>query len=143
MGNADFFGHVSPSSARRGLFGVFYDLTPTPADQATVVKEDKDNGGFILLTTVCGEALREFGTMSDQDVVDLCVRTLQLMFPAEQVPPPLAYVVTRWGSNPLAMMSYSYVTVGASGEDYDAMATEEWEGKLLFAGEVYILGACG
>ena len=73
--------------------------------------------------------------MKDRDVVDLCVRTLQRMFPSIIVPKPLGHLLSRWGADPYAMMSYSYVAVGGSGGDYDIMA-EEVDGRLFFAGEV-------
>ena len=69
--------------------------------------------------------------------MDLCVRTLQLMFPQESVPPPDSYLLSRWGNDPFAQMSYSYVAVGSSGEDYNVMA-EEVAGKIFFAGEVSV-----
>ena len=73
--------------------------------------------------------------MTDSQIVELCVKTLKMMFPEETVSQPLGYVLTRWGSDPHAQMSYSYVAVGGSGEDYDILA-EEVEGKIFFAGEV-------
>ena len=73
--------------------------------------------------------------MKDRDVVDLCVRTLERMFPSVTVPKPLGHLLSRWGADPCAMMSYSYVAVGGSGEDYDIMA-EEVDGRVFFAGEV-------
>ena len=73
--------------------------------------------------------------MADKEIVELCVRTLQKMFPTATIPKPLGYILSRWGTDPYAMMSYSYVSVGGSGEDYDIMA-EEVDGRLFFAGEV-------
>ena len=57
------------------------------------------------------------------------------MFPSEDVPAPSGYVVSRWGADPFAQMSYSYAAVGSSGEDYDVMA-QDMVGKIFFAGEV-------
>ena len=119
------------------MFGVFYDMSPRPSissnerDNST---EQKDKA-HILVTTVSGEALKDYQRMSDGEIVDLCVRTLQLMFPQESVPPPDNYLLSRWGNDPFAQMSYSYVAVGSSGEDYNVMA-EEVAGKIFFAGEV-------
>ncbi len=87
------------------------------------------------MTTVSGEALDEYEKMSDQAIVDRCVGVLRLMFPRSQVPSPVGHVVSRWGADPFAQMSYSYAAVGSSGEDYDVMA-EDIESRIFFAGEV-------
>lgn len=152
IGNADFFGHVSSSSQHRGMFGVFYDMSPkhttpssttpssttpsstTPSSTTTPSIAHSIGPPYILVTTVSGHALSEYREMKDRDVVDLCVRTLQRMFPSIIVPKPLGHLLSRWGADPYAMMSYSYVAVGGSGGDYDIMA-EEVDGRLFFAGE--------
>ena len=141
LGNADFFGHVASTQERRGMFGVFYDMSPRPSSSSNErdnSTEQKDKA-HILVTTVSGEALKDYQRMSDGEIVDLCVRTLQLMFPQESVPPLDNYLLSRWGNDPFAQMSYSYVAVGSSGEDYNVMA-EEVAGKIFFAGEVLNAG---
>lgn len=52
----------------------------------------------------------------------------------EDVPDPVDYWITRWGGDPYSMGSYSYVAVGASHEDHDAMATPAG-GTVHLAGE--------
>ena len=142
VGNADFFGHVASTQERRGMFGVFYDMSPRPSSSSNErdSTEQKDKA-YILVTTVSGEALKDYQKMSDEEIVDLCVRTLRLMFPQENVPPPDSYLLSRWGNDPFAQMSYSYVAVGSSGEDYNVMA-EEVAGKIFFAGEVSVYSCC-
>ncbi len=139
VGEADFFGHISSNRAERALFGVFYDFSNrnTTVTTATDSKPDDltSEPSHILLTTVSGEALKQFQLSSDAAIVSRCVATLRKMFPGEEVPEPLSYVISRWGEDPYAMMSYSYAAVGSSGEDYDALA-EEVGDTLFFAGEV-------
>ncbi len=52
---------------------------------------------------------------------------------SKEVSEPIAHVVSRWGADPRARGSYSYVAVGASAEDYDELGRPE--GRVLFAGE--------
>jgi hypothetical protein len=62
------------------------------------------------------------------------LQALRTAFGTSAVPAPTAHVVTRWGSDPYARGAYSYVATGASGRDYDALATPVAR-CLLFAGE--------
>ena len=93
---------------------------------------------YILVTTVSGEALSEYQKLSDVEIIEKCLKCLRQMFPTENVPSPSGHVVSRWGADPFAQMSYSYAAVGSTGEDYDCMA-QDVAGKIFFAGEVYIL----
>lgn len=52
----------------------------------------------------------------------------------DRVTTPVAAHVTRWGSDPFARGSYSFVAVGASGDDYDKLALPV-DSCVLFAGE--------
>lgn len=89
----------------------------------------------ILVTTVSGEALNDYQKLSDAEIVSRCVSTLRQMFPGEDVPEPIGSIVSRWGADPFAQMSYSYAAVGSSGDDYDALS-EEVEDTVFFGGEV-------
>lgn len=160
MGNADFFGHIASSQNERGMFGVFYDLSPKssnldieslPLNSFPGSPSSKDNPDLpkpkpvgcessrlpccILVTTVSGDGLVIYDKMSDSEIVERCVDVLRRMFPHDQIPVPLGSMVSRWGADPFAQMSYSYAAVGSSGEDYDSMA-EDIEGRIFFAGEV-------
>lgn len=91
----------------------------------------------ILVTTVSGEALVQYEKMSDMEIVERCVGVLRCMFPGQQVPAPVGHMVSRWGADPFAQMSYSYAAVGSGGDDYNVLA-EEVEGRIFFAGEVSV-----
>ncbi len=134
MGNADFFGHVASTTSLRGMFGVFYDLSPHNGLPTGDQTESKDH---ILVTIVSGDAVIQYQQMGDSQIVELCLNTLRSMFPDEAIPQPVGAAISRWGADPYAQMSYSYVAVGSSGEDYDVLA-EDVEGKIHFAGEVSI-----
>ena len=151
VGNADLFGHVANSQEKRGMFMVFYDLSPrpshqdnssspntTPEQESPLVKQEEEQQQqqlYVLLTTVSGDGLAAYQKMPDSEIVMECMEVLCHMFPQEHVPDPLQSVVSRWGADPFAQMSYSYAAVGSSGEDYDTMA-EDVEGRIFFAGEV-------
>ena len=60
------------------------------------------------------------------------------MFGAKAVPDPTRTVVTRWGNDKFARGSYSYVHVGASGQDYATLGEPIGE-RMYFAGEHTIM----
>lgn len=155
MGTADFFGHIASSRPQRGMFGVFYDLSsnskeepasPSPVGTTPPMEATPTQDGsvthYILVTTVSGDALVEYEKMSDVEIIERCVGVLRRMFPHHQVPTPISHVVSRWGADPFAQMSYSYAAVGSGGEDYDVLA-EDMEGRIFFAGEVSVCGGTG
>lgn len=107
--------------------------TTTTSEQDLSASESEK--GYILVTTVSGEALNEYQKLSDMEIVSKCLTCLRCMFPEEDVPAPSGHVVSRWGADPFAQMSYSYAAVGSTGEDYDYMA-QDMAGKVFFAGEV-------
>jgi lysine-specific histone demethylase 1 len=53
------------------------------------------------------------------------------------VPNPTRAVITRWGSDPFTLGSFSYLAVGSSGDDYDVLAKPVHE-RIFFAGEATI-----
>ncbi|XP_061405386.1 LOW QUALITY PROTEIN: lysine-specific histone demethylase 2 [Lethenteron reissneri] len=118
---ADYFGHLPPSHDRRGLFGVFYDMDPK-GEQC------------VLMSVVSGDSVALIRDLSDSQVVSQCMQALRAIFPEQNVPDPLRWFVTRWGSDPWALMAYSYVRPGGTGEAYDVLA-QDLNGKLFFAGE--------
>ncbi|KAL1437118.1 hypothetical protein MTO96_049110 [Rhipicephalus appendiculatus] len=59
--------------------------------------------------------------VSDDVIVGRCLAVLKGIFGS--VPQPKETVVTRWRADPWSRGSYSYVATGASGSDYDILAT--------------------
>lgn len=81
-------------------------------------------------------------TVSDDVIVGRCIAVLKGIFGATAVPQPKETVVTRWRADPWARGSYSFVSVGSSGSDYDLLAApvtpndnENEMPRLFFAGE--------
>jgi hypothetical protein len=59
---------------------------------------------------------------------------LRKLFTDAAIPDPVASVVTNWGLDPYSRGAYSYVAVGASGQDYDILGRPV-ANCLFFAGE--------
>ncbi|MFD5562500.1 flavin monoamine oxidase family protein [Kitasatospora griseola] len=91
------------------------------------------SGRPMLLTFAGGDWAREIEQLTDEEIVTSVVDALRGIH-GDAVPDPVAHWITRWASDPLALGSYSYVAVGSSHDDHDAMA-EPVDGVLHFAGE--------
>ena len=118
----DFFGRVVPNPKHRGRFFLFFNLEPASALPSSspsprVRRRARAAGGRVGL----------------KQAVD----ALKSMFGAKAVPDPTRTVVTRWGNDKFARGSYSYVHVGASGQDYATLG--EPIGERMYAGEHTIM----
>lgn len=98
----------------------------------------------VLLALVAGMSANIVESVTDDIIIGRCMSVLKNIFGNTSVPQPKETVVTRWRSDPWARGSYSYVSVGSSGSDYDLLAApvipptcKEPEGlpRLFFAGE--------
>ena len=118
------------STEKRGMFGIFYDLSVDGRDDTS-----PDYKCYILMTTISGKALEKYNQLTDSEVISECICVLRALFPDQSVPECVSYILSRWGRDPNVMMSYSYVGVGGNGDDYDVMSEEEL-GAIYFAGEV-------
>jgi monoamine oxidase len=77
-----------------------------------------------------GRALEK---LTDEQIVAGAMKTLRAMFGSD-IPNPSGYLITRWGSDPFSVGSYSYIPPFASGKDYDALF-KPVDDVLFFAGE--------
>lgn len=119
--DTDFFGRVVPSPKQRGKYFLFFNLHAA-------------SGQPVLLALAAGAAAAELELLDDESVTQQAVAALRSMFGERNVPEPLRTMVTRWGGDKFARGSYSYVHVGASGEDYTVLGEPVGE-RLHFAGE--------
>lgn len=87
----------------------------------------------VLTAIAVGDHARELEKRNDREIAAEAHRTLQKML-GNQIPAPERFLATRWGADRFARGAYSYVPLGASGDDYDALA-EPVQDRLLFAGE--------
>ena len=77
----------------------------------------------VLLALVAGEAAAIMENVSDDVIVGRCIAVLKGIFGNNTVPTPKETVVTRWRADPWSRGSYSFVSTGSSGNDYDVLAT--------------------
>ncbi|EDV96595.1 possible lysine-specific histone demethylase 1 [Drosophila grimshawi] len=104
--NANLFGHVGSTTASRGEMFLFWSISSSP----------------VLLALVAGMAANIVESVTDDIIIGRCMSVLKNIFGNTSVPQPKETVVTRWRSDQWARGSYSYVSVGSSGSDYDLLA---------------------
>ncbi|XWS20999.1 hypothetical protein CRYUN_Cryun30bG0017100 [Craigia yunnanensis] len=117
----DYFGVTAEETDTRGHCFMFWNVKKTV-------------GAPVLIALVAGKAAIDGQSMSSSDHVNHAVIVLRKLFGEASVPDPVASVVTDWGRDPFSYGAYSYVAIGASGEDYD-MLGRPVENCLFFAGE--------
>jgi hypothetical protein len=119
--SVDFFGAALPGGApARGRCFMFWNLQNVA-------------GAPVLACLLAGAAAVEAESESDDSLAAAAMAVLRQLHPA--APPPLGVAVSRWASDPFCRGSYSFVAVGASGDDYKALAAPLASGRLAFAGE--------
>ena len=116
--NQYVFGHLAP------------DIGETPT---AIVNMWKTHGKPVLVMLVGGDQGRAIEQWSTDAVAIWATRVLTDLFGTD-VPPPTKLRVTAWESDPFAQGSYSYIAVGATPDDIEALAAPVGE-RLLFAGE--------
>ncbi|XP_038982600.1 lysine-specific histone demethylase 1 homolog 3-like isoform X1 [Phoenix dactylifera] len=117
----DYFGVTAEETSRRGQCFMFWNVKKTV-------------GAPVLIALVVGKAAIDGQFMSTSDHVNHALMVLRRLFGEAAVPDPVAAVVTNWGLDPYSRGAYSYVAVGASGEDYDILGRPV-ANCLFFAGE--------
>jgi hypothetical protein len=71
----------------------------------------------------------------DAEVVQGALKVLRLIVGEAVVGVPTGYRITRWGQDPFSRGSYSYIPVGSTAADMDALARPLDGGRVFFAGE--------
>ncbi|XP_027329810.1 lysine-specific histone demethylase 1 homolog 3 isoform X2 [Abrus precatorius] len=117
----DYFGATAEERRKRGHCFMFWNVRKTV-------------GAPVLIALVVGRAAIDGQSLSSSDHVNHALKVLRKLFGEASVPDPVAYVVTDWGRDPFSYGAYSYVAVGASGEDYDILG-KPVDSCLFFAGE--------
>ncbi|MCL7040059.1 hypothetical protein MKW94_016105 [Papaver nudicaule] len=119
--SVDYFGATAEETGQRGQCFMFWNVKKTA-------------GAPVLIALVVGQAAIDGQSVSSSYHVDHALSVLRKLFGEASVPDPVASIVTNWGNDPFSRGAYSYVAVGASGEDYDILGRPV-ENCLFFAGE--------
>jgi len=127
---SNFFGRVVANPKHRGRFFLFFNLHPASGAPVLLAlasgpclpqHASAHHGALaspqVLLALAAGAAAVELEESDDETITESALEALRSMF-GSSVPPPTRTVVTRWGADKFARGSYSYVHVGASGQDY-------------------------
>lgn len=75
----------------------------------------------------------EIERLSDQEIVADAMRTLRRIF-GSRTKDPIDWQITRWASDPFSRGSYSFLSVGATPDDFVRLSAPVGT-KLFFAGE--------
>ena len=147
--STNLFGHVGSTTASRGELFLFWNLYKAPVLLALVAGElsylvvvhDRTSlpctapyrcefcvSGSISTTLITslfypGEAAAIMENVPDDVIVGRSIAVLKGIFGNNAVPTPKETVVSRWRADPWSRGSYSFVSSGSSGNDYDILAT--------------------
>ncbi|NXK19320.1 PAOX oxidase, partial [Arenaria interpres] len=107
-----------------------------------VILQPPDQHGHVLCGFIAGKESEYMETLSDEEVLGTMTHLLRTLTGNPHLPAPRRVLRSQWHSAPYTRGSYSYVAVGSSGDDIDALAQplpEDPEDprplQLLFAGE--------
>ncbi len=118
--DADYLNYIAPT---RGDWPEFVNLAPAVHMP-------------VLVALRGANTARDAESRSDADLVTDAMRVLRMMY-GNDVPDPTGALVTRWAADPFALGAYSYVPVGVSNMEYDALGASV-AGRLFFAGEATV-----
>jgi monoamine oxidase len=90
-------------------------------------------GQPVLLAFNAADYGRAIEDLTDDEIVAAAMATLRTMF-GDDIPEPEAALITRWGADPYAHGSYSFMALGANPDHYDDLAAPVG-GRVFFAGE--------
>ncbi|MFT3731733.1 MAG: FAD-dependent oxidoreductase [Hyphomicrobium sp.] len=102
----------------------------------TVINMWKTHRLPILMMQIGGRLGGALENWSQEALSSWAMKSLRDMF-GESVPLPREIRLTKWNSDPFARGAYSFMAVGATPEDIDALAAPVGE-RVLFAGEATV-----
>ncbi|TVS19531.1 MAG: FAD-dependent oxidoreductase [Gammaproteobacteria bacterium] len=108
---------------------------------SVVINYGSHGGAPILVGMLGGQRARDVEGMSNDKAVGLLHAELRRILGAN-LPEPDAAIVTRWGQDPWSLGSYSFLPVGARGNEAQTLA-EPVADTLFLAGEAIDTGGYG
>ena len=119
------------------LFQPFLGLAGHPERVSCFVDYHAVKRVPVLIGVAANELGRKLSKLSDEALVEECLGSLSLMLscPLSALPAPTAVNVKRWDSDEFSMGAYSYLALGATEQDCEAMSEPELDGRVFFAGE--------
>jgi monoamine oxidase len=132
-----------PASA--DYIGFNFPAASTAADRSLdVAHAERSNSWFvnyepvskvpILIAMLTGPLAEAMEKLPDAEVVAEMVRRLTVMFGADNVSQPTDILVTRWGQDPYACGSYSYLRKGSAIGDFEHIGAPVGR-SIFWAGE--------
>ncbi|CAL5024809.1 unnamed protein product [Urochloa decumbens] len=121
--NVEVLGRVAPTSNSCGYFLNLHKATGNP----------------VLVCMVAGRLAYEIEKLSDEESVNFVMSQLRKMLP--KATEPVQYLVSRWGSDPNSLGSYSCDLVGKPADLYERFCAPV--GNLFFAGEAACIDHSG
>uniref|UniRef100_A0A0E0KWL8 Amine oxidase domain-containing protein n=1 Tax=Oryza punctata TaxID=4537 RepID=A0A0E0KWL8_ORYPU len=121
--NVEVLGRVAPTSNACGYFLNLHKATGHP----------------VLVCMVAGRFAYEFEKLSDEESVKFVMSQLKKMLPGATE--PVQYLVSRWGTDPNSLGSYSCDLVGKPADLYERFCAPV--GNLFFAGEAACIDHSG
>ena len=89
----------------------------TPNDDVIIVDPPA-----ILMTMISGKDAVKLERSSDENVICSVMITLRTLYSRVEVPQPIHFKVTRWGSDPYSRGCYTYMAPGCTDQDYLELA---------------------
>ncbi len=108
----------------------------TPGEWPEFVNLAHYTGDPILIALTGGAFARSLESRADAEIAADAARVLRTLFKTT-APEPTGVLVTRWSRDPFAFGSYSHLPVGATVDDYAALARPVGD-QLFFAGEATV-----
>ncbi len=122
-----------PSTFWPGDLDWIQQVPGDPGEWLNWVNMSRVTGEPILVALNAADFGRNLESWTDQEIVADGVEKLRGIF-GNAIPDPVDFQITRWGSDPHTLGSYSYIPAGAHPSARDALAGS-LEDRVFFAGE--------